>query len=381
MSARLDPAAGKRETRRHVRYAQRAALWDVSSLERVRKCGRVTHGGDGGSVQIAVRRSARAGAEPSPIAHFSGLTTCGSIHGCPVCGAKIRTRRAGDISHFAAAWHDDGNTVVMASFTFPHRLGMRLSLLLDLVSDGFRSVISGRPWRRLRDRARIAGTIRATEITWSPSAGWHPHAHALIFCRGELDACGLAELGAGLSARWGRFITGRGFPRPHAVHGVDLRVCTSAAEAGAYIAKTQDGHAVGHEMARADLKQGRSGSMTPFEILDEFRWTGDVEYLALWHEYEKATRGRQAIAWSKGLPALAGEAELTDEEVAAEEVGGEPVAMLDSDTWHAVAARPGLDAAILSAAEAGGLPAVNELLARHGLGRAHPPLPARGRGS
>ena len=75
----------------------------------------------------------------------------------------------------------------------------------------------------------------------------------------------------------------------------------AAEEAGPYIAKTQDGGAVGNEMARADLKQGRDGHRTPFEILDDFRWTGDLEDLALWHEYERATKGQQAITWSKGL--------------------------------------------------------------------------------
>ena len=40
----------------------------------------------------------------SGIAHYAGLTTCGSIWACPVCSAKIRNTRALEISAATAAW-------------------------------------------------------------------------------------------------------------------------------------------------------------------------------------------------------------------------------------------------------------------------------------
>jgi hypothetical protein len=79
---------------------------------------------------------------------------------------------------------------------------------------------------------------------------------------------------------------------PHGQHGVNITRCASAEDAGQYIAKTQDGQAVGNEMARADLKHGRVGGRTPFEILDDFRWTGDNDDLIVWREYERATKPR-----------------------------------------------------------------------------------------
>ncbi len=338
-------------------------LWRESRLSRLRNCGRITHGGDGGNVRARKKED---------VVHYSGLQSCGSIWACPVCSAKIRNGRAEEISAAAAAWDEAGNTVVMLTLTFPHDLGMRLAPLLVLLADGFRAVISGRPWLRVRDQLSIEGSIRSVEVTHGV-AGWHPHAHVLLFARGELRAEGLAELGLYVRGRWARWITGQGYRLPHETHGADLMICRSAEEAGLYMAKTQDGRSTGNEMARGDMKQGREGSRTPFEILDDFRWTGDVEDLALWHEYETATKGHQCITWSKGLREITGVAEVTDEQLAEEEVGGEDVAVIPAEVWAGIVKIPGLDAALLGACERSGLAGMNKLLARHGLGPCLPP--------
>jgi hypothetical protein len=359
VSALLAEDADLRQQRRHVRRAQRSVLWEKSRLERVRKCGRVPVD------QVTVRSNAG-------VAHFTGLATCGSIWACPVCSAKVRNGRAAEISEGAASWHLAGNTVLMVTLTFPHDMGMRLAKLLPLVADGFRSLISGRPWLRTRDQLGIVGTIRAVEVTHGDN-GWHPHAQTLFFMEGDSDAERIVALILYLRDRWATWITGQGYRTPHATIGVDVQVCASAAEAGLYIAKTQDGRSVGNEMARGDMKSGRHGSRTPFEILDDFRWTGDTEHLALWHEYEAATKGHQAITWSPRLRGRLKVAERTDEEIAAEEVGGEDIAVIPPRVWERIVAIPGLDGAVLDAAETGGLAAINDLLKRHGVGRARPP--------
>jgi hypothetical protein len=109
-----------------------------------------------------------------------------------------------------------------------------------------------------------------------------------------------------------------------------------------------------------------NGHRTPLEILEHFRWTGDVEDLALWHEYETATKGHQAITWSKGLHQLLAVEARTDEEVAAEEVGGDVVALIATETWREITRIPGLPAYLLDEAERGGAAAVKAALARYG---------------
>ena len=56
----------------------------------------------------------------------------------------------------------------------------------------------------------------------------------------------------------------------------------------------------------------------------------------LCREYERATRGHQRITWSKGLRKLLAVDERTDEEIAAEEVGGDLVVLIDHDAWRTV---------------------------------------------
>lgn len=54
-------------------------------------------------------------------------------------------------------------------------------------------------------------------------------------------------------------------------------------------------------MARGDLKTGRAGSRTPFQILADYYQTGDTSYRQLWHEYARVSRGLAAVRWSRGL--------------------------------------------------------------------------------
>jgi hypothetical protein len=301
------------------------------------------------------------------VAHYAGLATCGSIWACPVCSAKIRNARAAEISEATAAWDRAGHSVYMVTLTAPHDLGDRLAPLLATIADGFRAVISGRPWIRLRKQLHIVGTIRSVEVTHGRN-GWHPHLHVLVYLEHDPGAEGLAALHSHVGERWRRFIVKQGYRPPDRLHGVVIERCTSAAEAGAYIAKTQDGASPGNELARADLKRGRNGHRTPLEILEAFRWTGDLEDIKLWRDYEKATKGHQAITWSAGLRKLLAAPERTDEEIAAEEVGGEVVALLAAGVWREVTRIPGLPALLLDEAERGQLAAVKATLARYGLG-------------
>lgn len=326
-------------------------------MERVRKCGRVPV-----STGALVAIKAQGG-----VAHYSGLQSCGSVWACPVCEAKILNHRAQEIADAAARWDLAGNSVYMVTLTMPHDLGMKLSALLPVIADGFRSVIRGRPWLRLKASLSIAGTIRSVEVTHGPN-GWHPHLHVLVLIEGDPGAEGLAALVFHMREKWGQFIVKAGYRPPGARHGVVVQRCSGAAEAGAYIAKVDDtGASVGNEVARGDLKHGKGGHRTPQQILEDFRQTGDAADIALYREYERATRGHQRITWSKGLRKLLAAPERTDEEVAAEDQGGDVVVLIEHEPWRRVTEIPGLPAYLLDEAERGGAPAVGAALARHGI--------------
>lgn len=113
----------------------------------------------------------------------------------------------------------------------------------------------------------------------------------------------------------------------------------------------------------------------------------DERDVALWREWEKATKGVRAIRWANGLRAAVGLTviEKTDDEIVAEKIGGENVyTFVDVDRWKAVASTPGGRAAVLRAAESRGAAAVGstvEAILRVWRGRrgnyGRPRLPAK----
>jgi hypothetical protein len=122
-------------------------------------------------------------------------------------------------------------------------------------------------------------------------------------------------------------------------------------------------------MTRADTKDGRwFGSRAPFRILADFIATGDAQDLAIWREYEQASHGRHFLHWSPGLKAHFGIGERTDEEIAAERIGGTTVVVLAPSEWKQVVAA-GAEWAVVAAAP-DGLRAVDDVLAEIGVTRA-----------
>jgi hypothetical protein len=93
--------------------------------------------------------------------------------------------------------------------------------------------------------------------------------------------------------------------------------------------------------------------------------TGDTRDRDLWHEYKRATRSLAAVRWPRGLRAMkAGsvtEPERSDEELAAADIGGNLIVVIQCPVWSR-ARTAGLEHAVLVAADDGGLEAVNALI-------------------
>jgi hypothetical protein len=90
------------------------------------------------------------------------------------------------------------------------------------------------------------------------------------------------------------------------------------------------------EAALGDAKTGKRGGKTPFQILEAIE-AGEhsAMWLRLWREWVVASSGRLALTWSAGLRELAELPPecLTDEEVAAQDPGGDDVLILPPASW------------------------------------------------
>ncbi|MFG2284424.1 hypothetical protein ACGFNQ_37765, partial [Streptomyces asoensis] len=227
-------------------------------------------------------------------------------------------------------------------------------------------------------------------VTVGQINGWHPHIHAIVLVGGRTEGeradkkvvntftpgdSALREWEDHWRAVWTRTLRGVNPAfTPDDRHGVDfkqLHTERDATDLAEYIAKTQDGKSPALELARADLKTAAGTNMAPFELLgrigdltggaaeDEAAGQGSLEWcLTRWHEYERATKGRRAIEWTRYLRALLGidggdtEADDLDLLLAADADGGELRAgvAVTEEGWTAVTRRA-LDLAATEAAE------------------------------
>jgi hypothetical protein len=284
---------------------------------------------------------------------------------CAVCSAKIRARRSDEAAEAMGRHVAAGGGLYLATGTLPHERGDALVRTFGVLTDTWAFLNRDGSVRRLNSRYGLMGTIRSVEVTHGRN-GWHPHTHAAIFTATPVPLLEMYPWVSAMDRGWAAGLARNGWPG--GVRDIRFRVdmieTFMVPTVAGYITKPQD--KLSNELSRADLKGGRWGSRTPLQILADYASTGAVDDLNLWLEYEQATIGRSAIRWSKGLRAklLPDVEEQTDDEIAAEEVGGDDIGLLMPHLWYRLADIPGAPDAVLAAVEGGGFDGlVRQLLA------------------
>jgi hypothetical protein len=360
----------KRVERRASRWALRDAAQSITTRSRLLHCGRRAT-----KKNPSIRLLTQDGGPR--VAHYSNVQLCGLVFLCPVCGPRIRNERATELNEALARWitrHGAGS-VALATLTLPHLRNEQLGTLLALVSDGFARLTQGKAWVTLREEFGLVGYVRAHDTTHGVN-GWHPHLHIVFLSEKPLSVRAARRLRAKLFDQWCAAVVAVGH-RPPNTRACSLEVARNARAVGRYVFQVVaggDAHdrpiPVALEVTRGDLKTSRkTGQRTPWEILtgataavsrtttsfssvDRAR-KGQARDLALWHEWEEATKGVHSVQWSRGLRKLVAlDVEKTDEEVVAIEIGGEVVYEFHNrDHWRAVVACPGARLRLLRAAE------------------------------
>lgn len=268
-------------------YALRARTRRLSSSKRERACGLVPviHATEHPSIKVTSEKGHKR-------ASWKGLLTCGKVHGCCVCSARIRAERASRACH---AVEGMGGWWQMLTITLRHRQGMSLKKL-------HRALM--KTWRRTRQGGRvqrwwterIRASIRAVEVTHGEN-GWHPHLHVLLAIdgMGVVSLRGLAQARRELFRRFARFVReelgeecvpsrkrGMVWSRP-------FHASNSDAEWRAkYVSK------FACEVAGIAKEAQWAKSSTPWEVADRAT-RGDQAALRLWEEYLDAMHGARAI--------------------------------------------------------------------------------------
>ena len=319
-------------------------------------------------------------------ARFTGTETCGSVWLCPVCSSKIAEHRRGEIEALLNA-HIDGDrrrwggmewegykaqpgAVYMLTLTVPHKAWDSLKVMREAVAECWTKVVRGAPWDRWKLKAGVVGAIRAMEVTHGKN-GWHPHLHVLLLTK-DLDDDLEAEFRIWLAERWAKMVVKAGLGDINA-HGVDFYRASQVSTAGGYVAKW----GCDSELTKWHVKGAKGANRSPWQLLAA-AGEGDKEARMRWREFSVVFAGTRHITMSHGLRDLYLDgAELSDDEICAMDHGIDPaelvkvtgetiVGHLRRGMWVRCV-RKGLLPEILDHAEAGGWPAIIELLNRHNL--------------
>lgn len=347
--------------RRREGYRARGWLWEHSSVERVRRCGRVPLG----DTRPALIRGS------DNRAFYAGIETCGSSGLCPTCAAKIRTGRAAEVEQTLGRWRasNPGGDILFATFTMRHHAGHKLEDLWDALTYAWRYLTSGKGWVEAKATHGIDGYVRVVEATHGAN-GWHLHIHAAVPMRKRLTETEETVLREKLFSRWVQGLEKNGLTAIEGV-GVDVRRTYSDSGLGRYLTKAAA------ELTRGDVKKANGDNRTPFRILfDLAEGKEGPRDAATWREWEKVSRGRRFITWSKSLRAYI-EDEKTDEDLAAEQeaVETEVVATFMRADWVRLIRTRGARglATLLDVCESSGAQAARDLLDAWGI-RWGPPI-------
>lgn len=330
---------------RSARLTARDRLKSLTGLKRVADCGNAR----GAFVQLRATDG---------VGGFAGLSTCGSAWACPVCSAKIAAGRQAELAAAMEVWGRRGGTFALITLTVGHTRSDALAELWDDLQRAYRSL--GMTYAAKVLRQVVAHTVRATEVTRGELNGWHVHYHVLAFVKPGADVASAAE---GYVREWQAAVKRSGRKATRAAQDWTAVDPDDAADVGPYIAK--GGYKTGGgaaEVTRADWKRSKGGR-TQWDLLDGALALADGEVSdrlercgftpadgALWAEFEVASKGRRQLVWSKGAKEDLSVDEVTDEELAEEELGSvqDTIGVISAGDWQAVRRVPGRTAALVA---------------------------------
>lgn len=228
-----------------------------------------------------------------------------------------------------------GGGLMFGTWTIPHEQGQSLADVMGMLQEGLTYVTRQRDFKEWRKGVGLVGNITALEVTCGCN-GWHPHKHIMYLTDRQLSQDEVDSAEGMMLALYNRFLAKKGWKVSKEHVGVRLDYVEDPDDAeviGKYLSKLQ----AGFELARGDLKQSRAAEgkgQMPFDILED-AIAGDEAAKRKWGEYERAMTGKSAVRFSKGLRSHLGmDAALTDEELAEQEVGGEPMMLITGKLYR-----------------------------------------------
>jgi hypothetical protein len=260
------------------------------------------------------------------------------------------------------------------TLTMRHRKAQPLGVLWSAGQKAWQRSISGKYWQRAKSSHDVEGWVRVWETSIGAN-GWHVHVHGVLVLPSGATSADVDDVCSGMFDRWSRGLTAAGLEAPLRV-GQDWHLVQGDAasdDLAGYLFKVAEGGmdastALGLELTHAQPGRAKRALATRpvSSALEDFVRDGDVDALDLWHEWERESKGKRQVGYSKGLRARFAPsiADLTDEQVAELEHGtrDDDLVHFGADGWRQVIADPALPPALIEAAESVGVVGVRALL-------------------
>lgn len=239
-----------------------------------------------------------------------GLKRCGSVWCCASCAPRVAFQKGEELEEAVESWQEHGGTVELLSLTMRHHQGQHPDLLTDCLQLAWERIRTrwGGWFDDLRDHYDIHHYYQTTEITFGPN-GPHPHRHVLLFIGGEWSEEDRAQVEQEIWRTWSSALTRiyenrKGdlgvLPRDRDPSRCDrtvldppsrdraVQIDGAGSGAGHYVSKL----GLAREVARVDVKEGRNGNRTPWEILRDAALERDPDADRLWRQYIETMHGR-----------------------------------------------------------------------------------------
>ena len=287
-------------------------------------------------------------------AYYSGVNICSNVWGCPICAEKIGSKRAEEVS-FAINKHvEQGGWGLFLTLTFSHKKQDDLLDILNSQAKANTNMRASRKFKKLMKEIGLVGSIKALETTHGAN-GWHPHTHEVMLIESKLSEDQIDEIKSTIYDLWSYYCEKNGLGKPNR-QGVDVQIPKNMESMARYVSKW------GYELTHLNIKSGKNGSRTPFQILADLSKKFSPKDSALYKEFIICFKGRRQLRWSKGLKALFDLEELTDIQLN-EAPEREIITVIPKQDWYNILAAD-KRAELLEIAETGGAKAVKEFLER-----------------
>lgn len=228
---------------------------------------------------------------PNGYTYMSGVGHCGLTNSCPWCSPRKLVAKRERVRALGEEAIEGGGYAVMATLTLRRAPNQPLGVgyrNLDKVRAKFR-----RKMKSIEAKHGISSSMFTLEETFSTATRWHPHLHWVWFVPSTMNEVEYRAFESAVIDAWKQSAALAG------ITGVSLRAQRLRRFRSAEDMKKLASYVTKHGFFPSDPPRANSGGglrgLSPFEVLELARTTGDFFWISAYNEFERANKGKHRV--------------------------------------------------------------------------------------